>query len=213
MEADGKLESASKKEGSQLRREKRKIHRNLGGIRGMSKMPGAMVVIDVRREHIAVKEAQKVGVATVALIDTDSDPDFADLPIPGNDDAMRGIELVLTELADAVQEGKANRAAAQQVASKEGGAAAVQHRRARRATTSQIYEQQLTPTEQKLAAPPPTVLETVPGADADREARRQLEQAAKEAAAAAEAQPQGQAPAGQPDQPGQPGQKPPSAGQ
>lgn len=161
LDETGQIESASKKEASSLRREKRKIQRNLGGIRTMTKLPAAMVVIDVRREHIAVKEAQKMGVATVALIDTDSDPDYADLPIPGNDDAMRGIELVLTELADAVIEGKANRAAAQEAAKGEAGGQ-VRPRRPRRMTTSQQYEQQLTPTEQKLATPPPSVLEVVP---------------------------------------------------
>lgn len=161
LDETGKIESESKKEASSLRREKRKIQRNLGGIRTMTRMPAAMVLIDVRREHIAVKEAQKVGVATVALIDTDSDPDFADLPIPGNDDAMRGIELVLSELADAVIEGKAHRAAAQDKAGADAGAAGPARRRPRRMTTSQQYETQLTPTEQKLAAPPPSVLEIV----------------------------------------------------
>jgi small subunit ribosomal protein S2 len=73
----------------------------------MNRLPDAMVVIDPKREHIAVKEAQRMGVATVALIDTDSDPDTVDLPIPGNDDSIRSIELVLTKAADAVMEGKA----------------------------------------------------------------------------------------------------------
>ena len=69
-------------------------------------MPGVMFIIDTRREHIAVKEAKKLGVKTIALIDTDSDPDLIDLPIPGNDDAMRAIEIIVHELADAVIEGK-----------------------------------------------------------------------------------------------------------
>jgi len=68
-----------------------------------------MVIIDTRREHIAVKEAKKLGVKTIALIDTDSDPDLIDLPIPGNDDAMRAIEIIMHELADAVIEGKSGR--------------------------------------------------------------------------------------------------------
>jgi small subunit ribosomal protein S2 len=76
----------------------------------MDRMPGLMFIIDTRREHIAVKEARKLGVKTIALIDTDSDPDLIDLPIPGNDDAMRAIELVVRELADAVIEGKQGRA-------------------------------------------------------------------------------------------------------
>jgi small subunit ribosomal protein S2 len=97
----------SKKMVATLNRELTKIQRNLSGIREMNRLPDAMVVIDPRREHIAVKEAQRMGVATVALIDTDSDPDVVDLPIPGNDDSIRSIELVLSKLADAVLEGRA----------------------------------------------------------------------------------------------------------
>ena len=81
------------------------------GIREMNRLPDAMVVVDPKREHIAVKEAQRMGVTTVALIDTDSDPDTVDLPIPGNDDSIRSIELILAKLADAVLEGKAAAAA------------------------------------------------------------------------------------------------------
>lgn len=102
--------SYSKKMESTLRREKAKILRNLAGIRNMTKLPGAMVVIDVKREANAVKEARKLGIPTVCLIDTDSDPDFADIPIPGNDDAMRSIEVVVQSLVAAVNEGKTNRA-------------------------------------------------------------------------------------------------------
>src|SRR5260370_19127660 len=72
----------------------------------MSRLHDALVVVDPRRETIAVKEAQRVGIATVPLIDTDSDPDSVDLPIPGNDDSIRSIELVLAKLADAILEGK-----------------------------------------------------------------------------------------------------------
>ena len=97
----------SKKMVATLNRELTKIHRNLSGIREMNRLPDALVVVDPKREHIAVKEAQRMGVATVALIDTDSDPDTVDLPIPGNDDSIRSIELVLAKLADAVGEGKA----------------------------------------------------------------------------------------------------------
>jgi len=97
----------SKKMVSQLSRELAKIQRNLSGIREMSRLPDAMVVVDPKREHIAVKEAQRMGVAVVSLIDTDSDPDTVDLPIPGNDDSIRSIELILSKLADAIMEGKA----------------------------------------------------------------------------------------------------------
>jgi small subunit ribosomal protein S2 len=104
--ATGEIETYSKKMKSTLSRERDKIKANLEGVRKMDKMPGLMIVIDTRREHIAVKEARKMGVTTAALIDTDSDPDVIDLPIPGNDDAMRAIELIMHYLADAVIEGK-----------------------------------------------------------------------------------------------------------
>jgi small subunit ribosomal protein S2 len=102
------IRSYSKKMVATLNRELTKITRNLQGIREMNRLPDAMVVIDPKREEIAVKEAQRMGVTTVALIDTDSDPDVVDLPIPGNDDSIRSIELVLAKLADAVLEGRAS---------------------------------------------------------------------------------------------------------
>ncbi|HEX5270608.1 MAG TPA: 30S ribosomal protein S2, partial [Gemmataceae bacterium] len=98
----------SKKMVATLSRELSKIQRNLSGIREMNRLPDAMVVVDPHREHIAVKEAQRMGVSTVSLIDTDSDPDTVDLPIPGNDDSIRSIELILAKLADAILEGKAS---------------------------------------------------------------------------------------------------------
>src|SRR5256885_3069544 len=105
----GQIETYSKKMKSTLDRERTKIKTNLEGIRKMDRMPGVMFIVDTRREHIAVKEAKKLGVPTIALIDTDSDPDLIDLPIPGNDDAMRAVELILKEMADSVVEGKTTR--------------------------------------------------------------------------------------------------------
>src|SRR5689334_2088977 len=107
----GQIETYSKKMKSTLQREMDKIKANLSGIRKMERMPGLMFIIDTRREHIAVKEAKKLGVKTIALIDTDSDPDLIDLPIPGNDDAMRAVEIIVRELADAAIEGKQGRGA------------------------------------------------------------------------------------------------------
>ena len=104
----------SKKMVSTLNRELSKIRRNLLGIREMNRLPDALIVIDPKREHIAVKEAQRMGIPTIALIDTDSDPDPVDLPIPGNDDSIRSIELMLGRLAEAVLEGKAALPADQQ---------------------------------------------------------------------------------------------------
>ena len=109
LEADGLLDQHSKKEDARLRREMRKIRRNLEGIRRMEYLPGVLFVVDAHREIIALREARKLGVPTVGLIDTDSDPDLVDIPIPGNDDAMRAIELILGELCEAVELAKVQR--------------------------------------------------------------------------------------------------------
>jgi small subunit ribosomal protein S2 len=96
----------SKKMKATLLRELEKIQRNLQGIRNMTRLPGALIVVDVRKEVNAVREARSLDIPTICLIDTDSDPDFASIPIPGNDDAMRSIQLVVSKLAEAVEEGK-----------------------------------------------------------------------------------------------------------
>ena len=92
-----------------LTRELAKIRRNLGGVRKMNRLPAALVLIDARKEVNGVREARSMDVPTVCLIDSDSDPTLVDIPIPGNDDAMRAIELIVRELADAVEEGKKSR--------------------------------------------------------------------------------------------------------
>ena len=125
-ETDGTALEYSKKMISSRARERTKIDRNLSGIRNMEKLPGAMVVVDVHRERSAVCEARKLGINTICLIDTDSDPDFADIPIPGNDDAIRAIDLILGQLADAVDEGKRARAVAEAT---DGAGAAPKRRR------------------------------------------------------------------------------------
>jgi len=104
-EETGIIHKMSKKAVSQIMREKRKLLRNLSGIRNMAKLPGTLVVIDPHHEDISVLEARKLGIPTVCLLDTDSDPELVDVPIPGNDDALRSIELVMTFLADAVLAG------------------------------------------------------------------------------------------------------------
>jgi len=141
METSGALQEFSKKRVATLTRERKKISRNLDGIRNMNRLPGALVVIDPRKEHIATKEARKLGIRTVCLLDTDADPDAADIPIPGNDDAIRSIELVLRELADAVEQGKRGRvepapaptaaAAAEQAVAAAAAGAGVSRRRRR----------------------------------------------------------------------------------
>jgi small subunit ribosomal protein S2 len=106
MQEAGTLEKESKKQASRLKREMRKIKSNLGGVRKMSRPPGAVVVVDTKKEYIALREAKKLGISTIGIIDTDSDPDAVDVAIPANDDSIRAIELILDELADAVAAGK-----------------------------------------------------------------------------------------------------------
>ena len=108
------INSYSKKAQSSLNREYRKMYRNLNGMRTMNRLPECMVIVDPKKEKNAIKEARKLGIATVALIDTDCDPDQVDLPIPGNDDSMRSIDLIVNILADAIAEGKAKAASEQQ---------------------------------------------------------------------------------------------------
>ena len=110
LETDGLLDAYSKKQGASLRREMRKIRRNLGGIRNMEQAPGAVVVIDQRREIIAVREARKLSIPVICLLDTDSNPDLVDIAIPGNDDSMRAITIIVKQICDAVSEGIAMRA-------------------------------------------------------------------------------------------------------
>lgn len=107
LEATGELEQRySKKIVSSMRRERKKISRNLEGIRTMNGLPGAIFVVDPKREEIAVKEARRMGVPTVSLLDTDCNPDYADIAIPGNDDAMKSVQVIMGKLADAVIEGR-----------------------------------------------------------------------------------------------------------
>ena len=110
LERSGEIQTYSKKMISKIHREMRKIRRNLDGVRAMNRLPGALFVVDPRREHISVREARRLGIPTVALMDSDSDPDEVDVVIPGNDDAMRAIEIIAIHVADAVTEGLANRA-------------------------------------------------------------------------------------------------------
>jgi len=107
MKASDEIATYSKKMQSALNREYRKMFRNLNGMRNMNRLPETLVLIDPRKERNAVKEARKLGITTVALIDTDCDPDMVDLPIPGNDDSIRSIDLIVQRLADAVLAGKA----------------------------------------------------------------------------------------------------------
>ena len=106
MEKDGQFEVLPKKEVIKLCAERDKLLKNLGGIREMKKLPGALFVVDPRKERIAVAEARILGIPIVAIVDTNCDPDEIDYVIPGNDDAIRAVKLIAGKLADAVLEGK-----------------------------------------------------------------------------------------------------------
>jgi small subunit ribosomal protein S2 len=106
LETTGAIEEYSKKMVSSLRREKRKILRNLEGIRAMKRKPDALVVVDPHHEHICVKEARKLGIPIVAILDTDCDPELVDIPIPANDDAFRSVSVILSRLSAAIAAGR-----------------------------------------------------------------------------------------------------------
>ncbi len=106
MITSGDMEKESKKHAARLKREYKKIKGNLEGIRKMSQLPGAVIVVDGRKEYIALAEARKLGIPTIGILDTDADPDAVDVVIPANDDSIRAVGLILNELADAVSIGK-----------------------------------------------------------------------------------------------------------
>ena len=106
MEEDGTFEVLSKKEVLALKREQEKLEKSLGGIKDMEELPGALFIVDPRKERIAVAEAKKLNIPIVAIVDTNCDPDEIDYVIPGNDDAIRAVKLVTSRMADAVIEGR-----------------------------------------------------------------------------------------------------------
>lgn len=106
MEEDGTFEVLTKKEVLALRHEMEKLQKFLGGIKKMNKLPGALFIVDPRKERIAVAEAKKLGIPIVAIVDTNCDPDEIDYVIPGNDDAIRAVKLLTARMADAVIEGR-----------------------------------------------------------------------------------------------------------
>jgi small subunit ribosomal protein S2 len=125
MFEDGTIEAYPKKEALKFEKEREKLQKILGGIKGMHKLPGLMFVIDPKNEEIAIQEANKLGIPVVAIVDTNCDPDPIDYVIPGNDDAIRAIRLLSSKMADAVNEGAQARNAALQ-AEKEGDAEAAE---------------------------------------------------------------------------------------
>jgi len=113
MESDGTFDKITKKEGLFLQREKEKLNNVLSGVVDMTRLPGALFVVDVKKEAIAVKEANRLGIPVFAIMDTNCDPDGIDYVVPANDDAIKSVQVVTRAIADAVLEGK-ERAAARQ---------------------------------------------------------------------------------------------------
>ena len=106
METDGTFDALPKKEVIKLVAQREKLEKYLGGIKDMKKLPGAMFIVDPRKEKIAIAEAKKLGIPVVAIVDTNCDPDEVDYVIPGNDDAIRAVKLIASTMADAIIEGK-----------------------------------------------------------------------------------------------------------
>ncbi|MBT7399837.1 MAG: 30S ribosomal protein S2 [Bacteroidetes Order II. Incertae sedis bacterium] len=117
MEEDGTLEQLKKKERLMKAREREKLEKVLTGIKDMARVPGALFIVDINREHIAVKEAKKLGIPIIAIVDTNCDPDVVDFPIPANDDALKSIDLITGVIAAAISEGEKERSI-QEAASK-----------------------------------------------------------------------------------------------
>ena len=109
MKEDGRWDLLTKKEQSKMEKLHKKLSKNLGGIRKMASLPGALFIVDSSKEEIAIFEAQKLGIPIVAVVDTNGDPEKVNYPIPGNDDAVRAIELFTSKVAEAVIEGKKSR--------------------------------------------------------------------------------------------------------
>ncbi|MBI3830670.1 MAG: 30S ribosomal protein S2 [Planctomycetes bacterium] len=137
MVETGEMNTHSKKMQSSLKRELRKIKRNLDGIRGMHRLPGALFVVDPKHDHTAVREATRLGVPIMAVLDTDADPDEVDLPIPANDDAIRSIDLIVGRIADACLEGANFRK---------------EHPEIARKVQEEEYQRQVAATSQSMAA-------------------------------------------------------------
>ena len=111
MKQDGSFDALSKREKLQINRQREKLEKNLGSISDMTRLPGALFVVDIKKEHIAVAEAQKLNIPIFAMVDTNSDPRQVDYVIPANDDASKSIEKILTNVTDAIAEGLAVRKA------------------------------------------------------------------------------------------------------
>ena len=142
MNADGTIDTLSKRERLQVSRTRAKLEKNLGSIASMNRLPAALFIVDIHREHIALAEAKKLGIPTFAIVDTNSDPSLVDFPIPANDDATRSIEKIIGLVCDSIQEGLAERGA-----EKEAAAAAKKEEKKQEAPAKKEEKKQEAPAE------------------------------------------------------------------
>src|SRR5690606_19526620 len=163
-ETDGTFEKLVKHEVLGLRRERDKLEASLGGIKDMNRLPDALFVIDIGHEDIAIKEAKKLGIPVIAVVDTNYDPALVDYPIPGNDDAIRAVQLYARAAADAVLEGKAAAPQAASVREEEFGGDADGDKPARRAPRKAPAKKAAAKADEAPAAEAPAA--DAPAADA-----------------------------------------------
>jgi small subunit ribosomal protein S2 len=121
MSTDGRYDTLSKKEIARNEKERRKLQKNLEGIRGMSRLPDAVFIVDTKKEQIAVDEARKLKIPVIGVVDTNCDPDEVDYVIPGNDDALRSIRLFASRMADAVLNGRGMKESVDADSARDGG--------------------------------------------------------------------------------------------
>ncbi len=181
MEESGKMEAYSKKEASMMRKRREKLEKNLGGIQKMDGPPALMFIVDSHREDIAIAEATRLNIPSVAICDTNSDPEKVTIPIPGNDDAIRAINLFCSIIADAVLEGRMrfDKAKQEEVAKKKAAAAE------ETVKSEKLAKQQARDAEPAAAAAEP---EAAPVAEESKEAAENVEATDSEAAEKADAE-------------------------
>jgi small subunit ribosomal protein S2 len=178
MKKDGTFLTLSKKERLQVDRLRAKLEKNLGSISEMTRLPGALFIVDTMREHIAVKEAQKLNIPIFAMVDTNCDPRDVDYLIPSNDDASKSIDIIMTEVTNAVAEGLAERK------SEKGDAAEGKSEKKDKAAKKKVTAEKPEPTPAKVDTKPAPVVAKVPNVEVDVEATK--EAVAKDAKAEAD---------------------------
>jgi small subunit ribosomal protein S2 len=141
MKTDGRFDTMSKRERLQVNRQREKLEKDLGSIADLTRLPAALFIVDVNKEHIAVREARKLNIPTFAIVDTNADPRSVDFPIPGNDDASAAIDKILEVMTAAIKEGLSERKADKEAASKEAQAVTKEEKEAQAETETTAAEE------------------------------------------------------------------------